>query len=442
MAHNAPTRDERETADEPSAVPRYSIAQLFDFLLSMAEREASLRPPRPDRDLCLNCLRRDIRDTQPNDPEGSNDPGDRRYWSNVSPGSSFMASHLPPILPDPNLVPPLLSLRERARRQNAESAEGSAASNCGTYFTSCASSPVDAPTSDSALSYDAIARPDITVSPARPASSSDPYRTLLATSTLLASSQTPLAPPGLPSHATRPQPTVQESPHCDAPAALAPPAGITASRPVHGPLPGAGLSTASAPQQASADVKGKHRVSPATPSLSTRLHAPNPPAPAQANSASARPEPGAAASVRSAYTPHYHAFLRASDVTPVLTPAIPSALAVPVTPAIASAPAAMAITSGPANVSIPVPAVASQDVTVDAGGEVRPAQPVFAPESQAPDWYVVIKGRKVGVFDNNFEAVASVNRIGGFLMKQYNTREEAMRAFLLAQNAGLVQQMG
>lgn len=40
MAHNASTRDERETADAPSAVPRYSIAQLFDFLLTIAEHEA------------------------------------------------------------------------------------------------------------------------------------------------------------------------------------------------------------------------------------------------------------------------------------------------------------------------------------------------------------------------------------------------------------------
>ncbi len=47
MAHHTPSRDEREMADEPSTVPRYLIAQLFDFLLTMAEREASeLKPLR------------------------------------------------------------------------------------------------------------------------------------------------------------------------------------------------------------------------------------------------------------------------------------------------------------------------------------------------------------------------------------------------------------
>ncbi|OJT05681.1 hypothetical protein TRAPUB_3499 [Trametes pubescens] len=435
MAYHTLSRDEREMADEPSTVPCYSIAQLFDFLLTMVEREATLRPPRPNHDLCLNCLRRDIRDPQPS--EASNDPGDRRYWSNVSPGSSFMDAHLPPILPDPNLVPPLLSLRERARKQNAESVEGSAASNSGTYFTSCTSSPVDAPTPDSVVSYDAIACPDITVSSAHSAPSSDPYRSLLATSALLASAQTPLAPPGLHSRATRSHSTIQESPPRDTaappPTRTAPPAGITASRPTHKVLLGAGTSTASAPQQAPADAKGKHCASPATTFNSTRLHAPSPPAPPEANSASTRPEPGAATSVRLAHASHYHTFLHASDVTPMPMPATPPPATVTSAPAAATAAATAAIaytqavTSGLTDVTIPAAAgVVSQDMTVNAGGEARPVQPFFAPESNDPDWYAVIKGRKVGVFDNNFQAVASTNGIRGFLMKQYNTQEEAM----------------
>lgn len=55
MAHHTTSRDERETADEPSTVPRYSIAQLFDFLLTMAEREAGELDPLCAASIYLPC---------------------------------------------------------------------------------------------------------------------------------------------------------------------------------------------------------------------------------------------------------------------------------------------------------------------------------------------------------------------------------------------------
>ncbi|OJT07783.1 hypothetical protein TRAPUB_1321 [Trametes pubescens] len=386
MAHNAVPPEERGVVSSDTT-PRYTLAELVDMLQRLAaedeRRRASVAPPSGP-----NSLRRESRGSGRADSSVS-DPGDRRYWDNVSPDSSFLNAHLPSILPDPSLVPGARRQERPYDEREEDRAEQVSNSNSGTYYSSRASNPDDA--DDSAFT----SAPPSASSARYGPSSSNPYRALCPTAALLAM-------PRAPSTTISARATSANNP-AYTPSRSNPPAIIASSAMARNfisfPDPPSPVSPS-----AHVDAKGKARASSSAPLRSTRL-----------SISGTRPEPGAPLS---ASRPFVTAPTRLSAVS---TSA----------PAPAEAPPHAAPACAPTPVPAPAPAPTPTPVLT----------PFFAEESESPNWYAVIKGRQVGVFDNNLVAVASVGRISGFAMKQYGTRAEAMKAYLQAEQLGLVSQV-
>ncbi|TFK80472.1 hypothetical protein K466DRAFT_605301 [Polyporus arcularius HHB13444] len=79
---------------------------------------------------------------------------------------------------------------------------------------------------------------------------------------------------------------------------------------------------------------------------------------------------------------------------------------------------------------------------LDPVASVHPYAPFVSPESDAKKWYIVTKGRIVGVFDNSSMVDYSVCNIGGGSgCGGYPSRAKAIKAFQTAEAAGIVLQI-
>ncbi|EIW53785.1 uncharacterized protein TRAVEDRAFT_52909, partial [Trametes versicolor FP-101664 SS1] len=179
MAHYVPPKERGVVSDDTT--PRYTLAELADMLQRLAAEDERRRctgfaPPSGP-----NSLRQESRGSDRAD-SSANDPGDRRYWDNVSPDSSFLNAHLPSILPEPSLVPGAPAQRQERSLDEKEDGRTEPDSNSGTYYSSRASSPDDdSPFTSAPLPPSARYGP----------SSTNPYRSLYPTS---APSTMPCAP--------------------------------------------------------------------------------------------------------------------------------------------------------------------------------------------------------------------------------------------------------
>ncbi|EIW58920.1 uncharacterized protein TRAVEDRAFT_48063 [Trametes versicolor FP-101664 SS1] len=399
MAHN-PFGGEERWVVHNAMTPRYTLAEVMDMLVRLAEEERR-RPTSsgPSHPIDPNGQRGESHGSSGADNSSVNNPGDRRYWDNVSPDSSFLNAYLPSILPEPALIPS--RLREARVSENVEEGTGgSTDSNSGTYHSSHASSADEAdPPVSHAPSSDFVP-------------SSNLYRSVCPTSALRSSPRLP--GPGSPVPATSSYATF----HGDTP----PPAALSASGhsfAFRGRLPSPPSASANYNQSTSTDVKGKARMSSSIPLRPSRL---------SLSTTAARPETTAASSVP-------WVFIGSARSEPGSPPTV-SRLSANTPSLPANAPALSANAPTAASVVAPPEGGAAE------AEEPEAYTPIFAEDGDGSDWYAVVRGRRVGVFANNLTAVASVNGISGFAMKQYKTRAEAMRAFREAEQFGLVCQVG
>ncbi|KAL1948714.1 hypothetical protein VTO73DRAFT_10520 [Trametes versicolor] len=401
-------KERGDAGDEP-ALPRFSIPQLFEMLLHLAEQRARVEPSREPRQPCLRCLRRDMYGegaaaegeavaNAPEEPEASEaptsvlDPGDRRYWSNVSPDSSWMDAHLPDHLPDPTLSPSVAQSPDRTA--NAPGDDAIASGPTSTYYSSRASSPSPSRIVPPRRFRDTVTNPAAPVpnhAEARPSSS----RPMAAART----------------SSRDPQATTHTS--CRHRSSTSIPASAVAPT-------AASTSAAAVPARATsawpAVVAGPH--------VGTRLPAPAAP-------------PVAAPPVAAPHVAAPHVAAPPVAAAPV---AAPPAAAPPVATApVAAPPAAAPPVAAP---PVAVPPVAVPPVAAVAPAAALPAANVHGgQDGTAQVWYVVTRGRRVGVFDNHSLVVWSVTGVRGNASRSFGTREEAERAYQEALDMRIVQEV-
>ncbi|RDX44169.1 hypothetical protein OH76DRAFT_1421496 [Lentinus brumalis] len=388
--------------------PSLTVAEWMVRLVELAKVWDILHPGVPMSEPCEDCMdgmllgRRHVHGHSSADATGA--PGERQLWDNVSPDSTFLADHLPPILPVPDAAGP--SSSTSASRAVAPDA-GPSMVQCPEHgWTSrvlipcvCHDGPTirDAPlnaqhgpagTESIADSLDDFSVDDFSVDDVNGAE--ELYANPL---------------PGLEAaqaHATA-------TGH-DTPVVAAPPAVVVA------PPPAAAGAVVAAPPAPVTVVAAPPAAVVAPPPVAAAVDAPPPVA-----AAVVAPPPVAAAVV--APPPVAAAVVAPPPVAVVAQPPV----------AVVAQPPVAVVAQPPVAVVAPPPAAV-------------PAQPLytpfFAPASHAPMWYVVTCGKTVGVFDDSAVMVHSVSRVsGGAGRGGFATREAAIAAFRNAEAAEVVRQV-
>ncbi|EIW59143.1 uncharacterized protein TRAVEDRAFT_46453 [Trametes versicolor FP-101664 SS1] len=437
---------ERGDADEQFASPRFSIAQLFELLLHIAQRSNGTYHSSTQTGACGRPASGAFRGTCTDEgggrevpiataapsgsaapetsdrasasvaPSGPSDPGDRRYWSNVSPGSSWMENYLPDYLPDHNARSSLS--RDSDPTTSAVGVDADNSSPASTYHSSRASSP----------------------SPSRNEPAPTVRRSRDAPTTNTSAGLTRLDPRSSSSRLAAPACTSTPDTRQAATPAAAGPSRHRSSASIPSKSFAAPLATTTtATPVRFSSMRGASTMGPPA-GAATRLSAAAPPAAAVPVVANAAPPALVATTAPAAATPAVAPAIATAPVlahaaatAPVLAPAAATApvLAPAPLPAVVAAAAPPAVVAAAAPPTVAVPAAPAAAAAAAADGPSDPNQV----------WYVVTCGRRVGVFDNHSLVVWSVTGVRGNASRSFGTREEAERAFQDALDMNIVREV-
>ncbi|TFK80127.1 hypothetical protein K466DRAFT_605590 [Polyporus arcularius HHB13444] len=96
-------RELEQLEENTSSSPSFTFGDIIRMWVQLGAHFAVQNPNEPLNDPILVCVRQALVDAGHVEPgEGdSHGDGDRRFWDAVSPATTFLAEHLPPILPSP-----------------------------------------------------------------------------------------------------------------------------------------------------------------------------------------------------------------------------------------------------------------------------------------------------------------------------------------------------
>ncbi|KAI0684987.1 hypothetical protein C8T65DRAFT_701807 [Cerioporus squamosus] len=394
-----PTRELEQLEGSSSSAPSFTFAEIFEMWLHIQEQYSaeSIHPDDPIRDPCPHCMRRTLANLghlhlpenfDHNHSHGSgasaSDTDDAHLWEQVSPESTFLAEHLPPTLGAPGPRSTSTPLSTRIIRDFASSAP-----------------PMRPPTPGGSVTR-RIQVPDCAICPRH-----GPILT------------------NCPTHGVTT--TVRRAPLVDA-SNVAGPSGT-----VHADDDSASLAdTMSVLNSFTSSLSGTDSLYGSPEQVTTPL-----------------PAAGAAAPAGPATAP----VLAIANMTPAAAaaPAVPAAAVVPapvVPAATIAAPAATIAAPAPAVANTApgaaVPAVAVNPVAAPPAPAAPDGPPYVAymtPHMNADNYYVVTRGRTVGVFDSWAKMVASTSKIsGGTGRGGFHSWDAAIAAFRDAEEAGIVVQ--
>ncbi|TFK78333.1 hypothetical protein K466DRAFT_607084 [Polyporus arcularius HHB13444] len=439
-----PSRELEQVEGSASSAPSFTFAEIYEMWLHIQEQYSAIHPEDPILDPCPHCMRRtlanaghvhlaecehghshgsgasvpDAADTSVSDAGdiSGSDAVDTsgELWEQVSLESDFLAEHLPPILgPVPT-----------ARHGPAAGPSTSTPVSTRIVRDFASSAPPTRPPTPGGSVTRSIQVPDCAICPRH-----GPILTLCQTHGVTTVRRAPLGDPG---NVAGPSRNVAGR-HAHDDAGIADTVSVLNS--FTGSLDDSLLFT---PERMTAPLPTAGVAAPAiaTPPPAIVNAAPVPaPVPAVVNAAPV-PAPVPAA----VYVAPVPAVIVPVAPAPAPAPAPAVVHAAPV-----AAPAPAVVNAAPVAAPAPAPAVAANPVLPPAPPAVPNGPPYtayFTPQMTAEGgYYVVTRGRTVGVFDSWALMVASVSKISsGTGRGGFHSRDAAIAAFRDAEAAGIVVQ--